>query len=175
MAHQGAAAHGRRTVILAAATAVVGTLAACRGDEPTHEETIVTTSSLDPQDARDAAESLLIDAQAALDEAFDGLAWEDSTQESLEGREGGCRLALPSRRCDTYLGKDPADHERIATALTTALEAHGLPAAPAPTGGTGGWLTTSSTAEGITLNFRSKGFAELSVHVDLALACEDVG
>lgn len=175
MTHQGATVHGRRTVILAAATALVGTLAACRGDEPTHEETAVTISSLDPQDARDAAESLMHDAQAALDETFEGLTWEDSTQERLEDREGGCRLAPPSRRCDTYLGKDPAYHERIAAALTTALEAHDLPAAPTPTGGTGGWLTTSSTAEGITLSFRAKGFAELSVHVDLAQTCEDVG
>lgn len=172
MTTQVAVIHGRRAFLLAAAAALGGTLAACGGDEPTQEESAPTTSSLGPQAARDAAETLLRDAQLALDEAFDGLTWEDSTQEQREDRDGGCRLSLPSRRCDTYLGKDPADHEPIAAALTTALEAHGLPSAPTPTGGTGGWLTTSSTGDGITLSFRSKGFAELSVRVDLAQACD---
>ena len=62
-------------------------------------------------------------------------------------------------------------HERIASALTEALESHGLPAAPTPTGDTGGWLTTSSGGEGVALSFRAKGFSELTVHVDVAEAC----
>lgn len=75
-----------------------------------------------------------------------------------------------------HRGRAPAGgehdaHERIAEALSTALEAHGLPAATTPTGGTGGWVTTTSTGDGMTLELCSKGYTELTVTVDVSGDC----
>lgn len=167
--------HDRRTVVLAGALAGLVVLTGCSGDGPTDEEKTVTTSPMDSEEARAAAAALLEDAQVSLDAAFGGLSWEDSAPARETPSDTGCRITLPTRRCDVYLGRESAEHERIASALTEALESHGLPAAPTPTGGTGGWLTTSSTGEGVTLSFRAKGFSELTVHVDVAEECADAG
>lgn len=162
---------GRRTALILGAAMVSTVTAACRGTYPAQEETTMPTSTKEPQDAVDAGRTLLEDAQKALDDAFGRHDWSDASPAGTEPRDGGCRWTSPTRRCDAYLGEDPEDHQRIADALTAALAAHGLPAAPAPTGGKGGWLTTSSTAEGTTLSFRSKGYAELAVTVDAAGDC----
>ena len=167
--------HDRRTVVLAGALAGLVVLTGCSGDEPTDEETTVTTSPMDSEEARAAAAALLEDAQDSLDAAFGGLIWEDSAPGRERPSDTGCRITLPTRRCDVYLGRDSAEHERIARALTEALESHGLPAATTPTGGAGGWLTASSTGEGVTLSFRAKGFSELTVQVEVAEACADAG
>lgn len=166
--------HDRRTVVLSGALAGLMALTGCSGEEPTDEETTVTTSPMEPEEARETAAALLEDAQASLEGAFGDLGWEDASPAEETPSDAGCRITLPTRRCDVYLGRESADHERIAIALTEALESHGLPAAPTPTGGTGGWLTTSSTGDGVTLSFRAKGFTELTVHVDLAQACTDI-
>lgn len=167
--------HDRRTVVLAGALAGLVVLTGCSGDGPTDEETTVTTSPMDSEEARAAAAALLEDAQVSLDAAFGGLSWEDSAPARETPSDTGCRITLPTRRCDVYLGRDSAEHERIARALTEALESHGLPAATTPTGGAGGWLTASSTGEGVTLSFRAKGFSELTVQVEVAEACADAG
>jgi hypothetical protein len=162
---------GRRTALLLGAALASTVMAACRGADPAQEETTMPTSTEEPQDAVDAGRALLEDAQEALDEAFGDLDWIEGSPAGAEPRDGGCRWTSPTRRCDTYLGRDLEDHQRIADALNSALSAHGLPSAPVPTGGTGGWLTTSSTGEGTTLSFRSKGIAELTVTVDVGGDC----
>lgn len=174
MLRRGTALQGRRSVLLSGAAVGLTVLTACAREEPIEEGKTVSSSPLGPQQAREEIASLLDDAQSALDEEFAGLSWEESSSETTGPVDVGCRLTLPARRCDRYLGRDSADHATIEAALSRALEAHGLPAAPRPAGGTGGWLTTSSSGEGITLGFRAKGFTELTVHVDLAVNCEDV-
>lgn len=162
---------GRRAALVLGAAMVSTVMAACRGADPAQEETPMPASTEEPQDAVDTGRTLLEDAQNALDEAFEDLDWNEASPAGTEPRDGGCRWTSPTRRCDTHLGEDSEDHQRIADALTSALSAHGLPAAPVPTGGTGGWLTTSSTGDGITLSFRSKGYAELAVTVDVGGDC----
>lgn len=174
MAQRVRRAPGRRATLLLGAAVVSTMAAACRGTEPAQEESTMPTSARKPQDAVDEAASLLADAQSALDRTFGDLSWSEASPADAEPRDNGCRWASPTRRCDTYLGKDPEDHQRIADALTSALEDHGLPSAPAPTGGKGGWLTTSSSGGGMTLEFRSKGYAELAVTVDVGGDCSDI-
>ncbi|MBK0331713.1 hypothetical protein I8D64_09885 [Brachybacterium sp. MASK1Z-5] len=121
------------------------------------------------------ATRLLDDAQQALDDEFDAPTWrEDPSNPAPKSADGNCVWRVPSRICDDYLAKDSADDQRIADALNSALVAHGLPKAPAVDGGTGGWATTSSSADGVTFEFRSKGVTELSVSVAFAGDCTEV-
>src|SRR5699024_10066821 len=113
--------HDRRTVVLAGALAGLAVLTGCSGDGPTDEEKTVTTSPMDSEEARAAAAALLEDAQVSLDAAFGGLIWEDSAPGRETPNDVGCRITLPTRRCDVYLGRESADHERIASALRAAL------------------------------------------------------
>ena len=162
---------GRRSALLLGAALLSTMTAACTEDEHPQEESTMATSMREPRAAVDEAVALLDDAQQALDDAFPGLSWTDAAPAGSSPQDGGCRWSSPTRRCAAYLAEDADDHERIAEALSTALEAHGLPAASTPTGGTGGWVTTTSTGDGMTLELRSKGYTELTVTVDVTGDC----
>ncbi|GAB2541881.1 hypothetical protein [Brachybacterium huguangmaarense] len=160
----------RRALALGAgllALPFAGALAGCdRGtDDPTFA---------DPSTAVPAARALLDDAQAALDDAFGPLTWEEPVALSCEEGSDGSIAPLPPRVTDTYLGKDAADIPRIAEALTAALAKHGLPPAPAPEGSDGGWLVTSSQGPGLRLEFRAKGTTELAVTAFVTGGCPDL-
>lgn len=66
---------------------------------------------------------------------------------------------------------DPATSIPAAEALASACERHGLPAPPAPEGGTGGWLTTETAGRGLRLEFRSKGSATILIEAYVTGSC----
>jgi hypothetical protein len=170
----------RMAVLLIGGGIASAVMSGCRGAQTPsggdgQEETPRSVSSSSPQEAVDEAVRLLDDAQQALDDEFGGLTWrEDPSTPAPKNADGTCDRSVPGRICDDYLAKDSADDQRIADALNSALAAHGLPQALAVGGGTGGWATTSSSADGITFEFRSKGITELSVSVAVAGDCAEV-
>lgn len=106
-----------------------------------------------------------------LTAAFPGISWTEFAGYGCEDDAGGATVDIGRRRCPRYLGRENADIPLIQSALTRALEKHGLPAAPTPTGGTGGWLTTASQGKGLRLEFASKGQAELRVDAFVTGSC----
>ncbi len=157
----------RRTRLLWFLPAVA--LASCEANGPGEDEDpeqdgdAMDTTRKSAEETRELADALLADAEQALTEVFPGLTWVSDGEATSTTEDGTCVYRPASRRVDTYLGREKEDHPLIEEALTEALAAHGLPEPEPLTGGVGGWLTTSSRGNGLELEFRSKGYAELRV------------
>lgn len=146
-------------------------LGACDGTGPDPEPSASPASA---GTAVPAAIALLADAEKALTRAFGDLEWRDGDPAGCSERDWGSMVRPASRRCDRYLGREAGEDATIARALTEALAQHRLPAAPAPTGGTGGWLMSQAEGSGLQLTFRSKGYAELTVRAFVREGCAQV-
>lgn len=134
-----------------------------KDDESEQDGEAMGTTGKSAEETREAAEALLDDAEQALNGLFPDLVWTSEGDSVSATEDGACVHRPAARRADQYLGREKADRTRIDEALAEVLAAHGLPAADPLTGGTGGWLTTSSSGGGLELEFRSKGYAELRV------------
>lgn len=167
----------RRTLLLWFLPVVA--LASCEANGPVEDDDPEQNGdSVDPtrenaEETREIAVALLADAEQALTEVFPDLEWVSVGEETRATEDGACVYRPASRRVDTYLGREKEDHPRIEEALTTALATHGLPDPEPLTGGTGGWLRTSSRGNGLELEFRSKGYAELRVSARSDGPCTD--
>lgn len=167
----------RSLLALGSAIPVALALVACEPESPDPTPTGPSVPAAERRESAEgvaAARALLADAERELNAAFPGLAWRDGDPERCSPEAGGSVFSPAARHCSRYLGNEEGEDTLIAKALTAALATHGLPAAPAPHGSTGGWLVTESEGHGLRLEFQSKGYAEIRVEAHVRGGCGTV-